>query len=99
MAAINSAQLESQLQGVNYPASKAELVRCVERNGADESICTVISSLPNQTYDSLAAVNRAVNALQQSTARQDQSQQGSTRQDQDRNHQDQSQQGRQKSSR
>src|SRR5215472_7601356 len=71
MAAINSAQLESQLQGVNYPANKAELVRHVERNGADESICTVISSLPNQTYDSLAAVNRAVNALQQSTARQD----------------------------
>ena len=101
MAAINSAQLESQLQGVNYPASKAELVRHMERNGADENICTVISSLPNQTYDSLAAVSRAVNALQQGAARQDQSQQGqgAARQDQDRNHQDQSQQGRQKTSR
>ena len=89
MATLNPAQLEKHLKGVNYPANKAELVRHMERNGADESICTVISSLPNQTYDSFAAVNRAVSAMQQ----------GNMRQDQDRNHQDQSQQGRQRSSR
>ncbi len=89
MASLNSAQLERYLKGVNYPVSKAELVKHVERNGADESVCAAISNLPNQTYDSSAAVNRAISALQQDNVPQDQ----------DRNHQDQSQQGRQRASR
>jgi len=89
MASINSAQLENQLRGVNYPVSKAELVRHVERNGADESVRMAISNLPNQSYDSLAAINRAISAAQQ----------GNVRQDQERNHQDQAQQGRQQASR
>ena len=89
MASLNSAQLERYLKGVNYPVSKAELVKHVERNGADESVCAAISILPNQTYDSSAAVNRAISAMQQDNVLQDQ----------DRNHQDQSQQGRQRAGR
>jgi hypothetical protein len=89
MASINSAMLEKHLKGVNYPISKAELVKHMERSGADQGLCAAISSLPNQTYDSLAAVDRAVNATQQ----------GNMPQDHDRNHQDQSQQGRQKAGR
>ncbi len=88
MATVNPAQLERHLKGVSYPVSKAELVKHMERNGADESICSIISCLPNQTYDSLAAVNRAISAMQQENTQQDQ--------DYGRNHQDQSQQGRQK---
>lgn len=86
MASLNPAQLERYLKAVNYPVSKAELVKQVERNGADQSICAAISSLPNQTYDSSAAVNRAISALQQGGTQQDLD-------DQDYNHQDQSQQG------
>ena len=89
MASMNPAQLEKHLKGINYPVSKAELVKHMERNGADQSICAAISCLPNQTYDSLAAVNRAVSAMQQ----------GNMNQDCDYNHQDQSQQGKQKASR
>jgi hypothetical protein len=91
MATVNPAQLERHLKGVSYPVSKAELVKHMERNGADGSICSLISCLPNQTYDSLAAVNRAISAMQQ----------GNTQQDQDygQDHQDQSQQGRQKANR
>jgi hypothetical protein len=84
MSSINPAQLENQLKGVNYPVSKAELVKYIERNGADESIRMAISNLPNQTYDSLAAVSRAVSAMQQGNMGQDQ---------------DQSQQGKQKAGR
>jgi hypothetical protein len=89
MASLNPAQLEKLLNGVNYPVSKVELVRHVERNGADESTCAALSNLPNQTYDSLAAVNRAISVLQQEDMPQDS----------DRNHQDQSQQGRQRAGR
>lgn len=89
MASLNPAQLEKYLKGVNYPASKAELVKHLERNGADESIREAISCLPNQTYDSSAAVNRAISATQQ----------GNVQRDQDYNHQDQSQQGKQRASR
>lgn len=89
MTQVNSTQLENQLKGVNYPISKAELVKHLERSGADENVRAAVSSLPNQTYDSLAAINRAISAVQQ----------GNMGQDQDRNHQDQSQQGRQKAGR
>jgi hypothetical protein len=89
MASMNSALLEKHLKGVNYPISKAELVKHMERSGADQSICAAISCLPNQNYDSLAAIDRAMSAMQQ----------GNTPQDQDRNHQDQSQQGKQKAGR
>jgi hypothetical protein len=89
MASINSALLEKHLKGINYPVSKAELVKHMERSGADQSICAAVSCLPNQTYDSLAAVDKAISAMQQ----------GNTPQDHDRNHQDQSQQGKQKAGR
>lgn len=91
MATLNPAQLEKHLKGVNYPVNKAELVRHMERNGADESIRAAISALPNQSYDSPGAVNRAISATQQGNTQQDQ--------DQDHNHQDQSQQGRQRANR
>ena len=38
MATLNPAQIEKGLKGVNYPVSKAELLKQVERNGADESV-------------------------------------------------------------
>jgi hypothetical protein len=91
MSSLNPAQLEKHLKGVNYPVSKAELIKQIERNGADESVRAAISSLPNQTYDSSAAVSRAISAMQQGNAQQDQ--------DSNYNHQDQSQQARQKANR
>lgn len=96
MATLNPAQLEKHLKGVNYPVNKAELVRHMERNGADESIRAAISALPNQSYDSPGAVNRAISATQQGNTQQGNTQQD---QDQDHNHQDQSQQGRQRANR
>src|SRR5215472_13945679 len=89
MTSLNLAQLERHLKGVSYPVSKAELVTYMNRCGADEGICGAISCLPNQSYDSPAAVNRAISAMQQ----------GDIQQDNDSNHQDQSQQGRQKAGR
>ena len=97
MSSLNPAQLEKHLKGINYPASKTELVKHVERNGADQSICAAISSLPNQSYDSPAAVSRAISAMQQGNIQQGNIQQDYN--DQDRNNQDQSQQGRQKANR
>jgi Protein of unknown function (DUF2795) len=98
MATLNPAQVEKHLKGVNYPVNKAELVKHMERNGADESVREAISSLPNQSYDSPAAVNRAISALQGN--------QGGMHQDHDQDHnhedhnrQDQSQQGKQKANR
>ena len=98
MATPNPAQLERHLKGVNYPASKAELVKHVEHNGAEENVRAAISNLPNQSYDSPAAVNRAISAMQQGSAQQGSAQQDQD-QDQDQNHQDQSQQSRQRAGR
>lgn len=95
MAILNPAQIEKSLKGVNYPINKAELVRLVERNGADESVRSAISSLPSQSFDNAAAVNRAISSMQGSMQQDQDRNQGH----QDQNRQDQSQQGKQKASR
>src|SRR5436309_10852027 len=81
MASLNPAQLEKHLKGVNYPVTKPELVKHMERSGADQSICAAISCLPNQSYDSPAAVNRAISAMQQGNIQQDYHDQDQSQQD------------------
>ena len=99
MATLNPAQVEKHLKGVNYPINKAELVKHVERNGADESVREAISSLPNQSYDSPIAVNRAISALQGGQGSQSGMHQDREHDHDDHNRQDQSQQGKQKANR
>jgi hypothetical protein len=91
MATLNPAQVEKHLKGVNYPINKAELMKHVERNGADEDVRAAISNLPDQSYESLAAVSRVICAPQGNMH------QG--RDQQEQNRQDQSQQGKQKANR
>jgi len=80
MATLNAAQIERNLNGIKYPASRADLVRQAERNGADENARQMLSNLPNQSFDSIAAVNRALGAQQGQQSQQgqqgQQSQQG-----------------------
>jgi len=63
MAGINPIQLEKFLKGVNYPASKNELIKRAEQNGADENVRSSLEQLPDQQFDSPTDVSKAVGAL------------------------------------
>jgi hypothetical protein len=56
----NPIDLQKCLSGMDYPADKEAVVNQARKNGADEEIMESLQSLPDQEYDSPAAVNKAV---------------------------------------
>jgi len=60
MASINPIQLQKYLKGVDYPASKADLVKKATQQGADEDARTALNDLPDETFDTPAAVSKAL---------------------------------------
>jgi hypothetical protein len=63
MASINPIQLEKYLKGIDYPASKVDLLKQAEKNGADEQARSTLEQLPDKSYDSPTDVSKAVGAL------------------------------------
>jgi hypothetical protein len=63
MAAINPIQLEKYLKGIDYPVSKADLLKQAEKNGADKQIQSTLEQLPDKSFDSPTDVSKAVGAI------------------------------------
>lgn len=60
MAKINPIQLQKHLKGVDYPATKEELIEHAKHNGADENAIAVLEELPDQEYETPTDVSEAV---------------------------------------
>ena len=58
--AINPIQIQKFLKGVDYPASKNDLLKNAEREGADEDVRTTLERLPDEEYESPADVSQAL---------------------------------------
>ncbi len=63
MAKVNPIQLQKYLAGMDYPASKDDVVRRAAENGADDDVRSTLEQLPDVSFDSPAAVSKAVGAL------------------------------------
>ena len=57
MAGPNPIQMQKSLSGVDYPASRDDLVQHAERNGADEDVLRQLRSMPDREYDGPNAVS------------------------------------------
>ncbi len=64
MAKINPIQLQKQLKGTKYPASKEDLMKQAQENGADENFRAILDRLPDQKFENPAAVSKAVGSLE-----------------------------------
>jgi hypothetical protein len=64
MANVNPAQMEKFLKGLDYPASKMEVISCAEQNGADKQVRELFAQLPEQTYERPTDVSKAIGALE-----------------------------------
>ncbi|WAL61733.1 DUF2795 domain-containing protein [Thermocoleostomius sinensis] len=64
MTKINPIQLQIHLKGMNYPASKEELVQYAKENGADENVCSALEQLPDEEYETPADVSKAVGKVE-----------------------------------
>ncbi|MBI3911582.1 MAG: DUF2795 domain-containing protein [Armatimonadetes bacterium] len=53
------ANVANFLHGIDFPASRRDLVDCAEQNGAPEEVLNVLGQLPDQQYRSMADVMKA----------------------------------------
>jgi hypothetical protein len=64
MANINPAQVEKWLKGLSFPASKTDVISCAERNGADKQMRETLERLPDQRYERVTDVSKAISSLE-----------------------------------
>lgn len=62
MPKMNLAQLQKNLQEVNYPLSKKDLILYAEEKGVDEGILRVMKLLPNKQYETPNSISEAINS-------------------------------------
>lgn len=60
MAKVNPIQLQKHLKGMDYPASKQELIEHAKKQGADEDALSALEELPEQEYEGPTDVNKAI---------------------------------------
>lgn len=63
MAKVNPIQIQKHLRGMDYPASKADVLRALEQNGADDETRNTLKQLPDETYETPADVSKAIGAI------------------------------------
>jgi hypothetical protein len=61
--AVNPIQIQKFLKGVDYPASKEDLLANAERNGADEDVRATLEQLPDEEYETPADVSQALGKI------------------------------------
>ena len=64
MAKVNPIQLQKHLKGVDYPASKEQLIEHAQKQGADENAISVLQQLPDEEYESPTDVSEAVGEIE-----------------------------------
>jgi hypothetical protein len=60
MAQVNPVQVQKFLKGVDYPASKDDLLKTAQQEGADENVRSVLEKLPNEQFKTPAEVSKAI---------------------------------------
>jgi hypothetical protein len=63
MAKVNPIQLQKYLKGVDYPASKQDLLDRAKQEGADENVFSTLERLPDEEYQTPADVSKAVGGI------------------------------------
>lgn len=58
--AVNPIEMQKALGGVNYPASKKEIVDQASKHKAGQEVMKALDSLPDKEYESPAAINKEV---------------------------------------
>jgi len=60
MPKINPIELQKYLKGVNYPASKDDVVKAAEKNGADDEIIEALKNVSEDEFEKPTDVTKAL---------------------------------------
>lgn len=58
----NPIQVQKYLGGIDYPASRDDIVRTAEKSDAPDDILETLRNLPERDYDGPTAVSEAVSS-------------------------------------
>lgn len=64
MAQVSPIEIQKHLKGMDYPASKQDLIEHAEGQGADDQIRSLLEQLPDQEYETPAEVNKEIGKLE-----------------------------------
>ncbi|WP_378148058.1 DUF2795 domain-containing protein [Cnuibacter sp. UC19_7] len=56
----NPIQIQKFLGGIDYPASKDDIVQRAKDSGADDAVLDALNAIPGKEYDAPTAVSEAV---------------------------------------
>lgn len=60
MAAPNPIQVQKYLSGIEYPASKDDIVATAKQESAPDDVLEALGNIPDGDYDAPTAVTKAV---------------------------------------
>ncbi|OIH99835.1 MULTISPECIES: DUF2795 domain-containing protein [unclassified Curtobacterium] len=60
MASPNPIQVQKYLSGIDYPASKDDIVSTAEQENAPDDVLEALRGIPDREYDGPTAVSSAV---------------------------------------
>lgn len=63
MTKANPIQVQKFLSGMDYPASKEEIVEHAKSKGADENIMQTLEQLPDESFETPADVSKAIGEI------------------------------------
>jgi hypothetical protein len=58
----NPIQIQKFLGGIDYPASKDDIISTAEKSGADDNVLETLRGIPDKSYDGPTAVSEAVSS-------------------------------------
>ena len=64
MAKVNPLQVQKFLGGLDYPASKQDLIKRAEQEGVDENDRSIREQLPDGDYETPADVSKAIGKVE-----------------------------------
>ncbi|MEB3210475.1 MAG: DUF2795 domain-containing protein [Leptolyngbyaceae bacterium] len=64
MATANPIEIQKYLKGVDYPASRDDLVSHAEEQGANNKLLKLLEQIPADEYETPAEVSKAIGNLE-----------------------------------
>jgi hypothetical protein len=63
MATVSPKDVEKAIKGIDFPARKQDLIKCAEKNNADEMVREVLKKLPDETFNKPTDVAKAIGEM------------------------------------
>ena len=60
---VNPIQAQKFLKGIDYPASKQEVLETARRNKADDNVLSTLERIPDREYEGPTNVTKAIGEL------------------------------------